>query len=82
MKFQDPSVHASKVTRGIIKCDAHTDKPKAICHTNIHKKGFQYFLFLPSLDNNKIKVAYSNGSLGSAQSDQCLHYTLDGLLRT
>ena len=40
-KFQDPSVHCSKVIGGIKKRDTHTrtQKLKTICYTNFFKAG-------------------------------------------
>ena len=36
MKFQNPSIHGSKVNR---RTDRQTDKPKAICLSNFFKVG-------------------------------------------
>ena len=36
MKFQNPSIHRSKVNR---RTDRQTDKPKAICPSNFFKVG-------------------------------------------
>ena len=39
MKFQDTSIHRSKVKKKVVRTQGHTDKPKAICPTNFFKVG-------------------------------------------
>ena len=58
MKFQNPTIHHSKVNgRTHTQTDRQTDKPKAICPSNFFKVGgiINIVMLLPLLNNKSIK---------------------------